>query len=54
MATHSSILARENPMDKGAWRATVYRVARLRHDNTYTLDLSCLMPPHCHKLRSLS
>ena len=45
MATHSSILARENPMDKGAWRATVYRVARLRHDNTYTLDLSCLMPP---------
>ena len=32
-------------MDKGAWQATVYRVTRLRHDNTYTLDLSYLMPP---------
>ena len=27
MATHSSILAMENSMDKGAWRATVHRVA---------------------------
>ena len=45
MATHSSILAWKNPMDKGAWQATVYRVTRLRHDNTYTLDLSYLMPP---------
>ena len=53
MATHSSILARKNPMDKGAWRATVYRVARLRHENTYTLDLSYLMPPHYHTLCSL-
>ena len=26
MATHSSILARRNPMDRGAWRATVHRV----------------------------
>ena len=28
MATHSCL---ENPMDRGAWRATVYRVARVRH-----------------------
>ena len=27
MATHSSILA-WNPMDRGAWRATVHRVAK--------------------------
>ena len=28
MATHSSILGLENPMDRGAWRATVYRAAK--------------------------
>ena len=28
MATHSSILAWRIPMDRGAWRATVHRVAR--------------------------
>ena len=28
MATHSSILACGNPMDRGAWRAIVYRVAK--------------------------
>ena len=28
MATHSSILAWENPMDRGTWRATAHRVAR--------------------------
>ena len=27
MATHTSILAWRIPMDKGAWQATVYRVA---------------------------
>ena len=27
MATHSIILAWRIPMDKGAWQATVYRVA---------------------------
>ena len=27
-ATHSSILARENAMDRGAWRATVHGVAK--------------------------
>ena len=28
MATHSSILAWRNPMDRGTWRATVHRVAK--------------------------
>ena len=28
MATHSSILAWKNPMDRGIWRATVHGVAR--------------------------
>ena len=28
MATHSSILAWRIPMDKGAWQATVHRVAK--------------------------
>ena len=26
MTAHSSIFAMENPMDRGAWRATVHRV----------------------------
>ena len=30
MATHSSILAWKNPMDRGAWRATVHEVAKIR------------------------
>ena len=28
MATHSNVLAWRIPMDRGAWRATVYRVAK--------------------------
>ena len=28
MATHSSILAWENPMDRGAWWVTVHEVAK--------------------------
>ena len=28
VATHSSILAGRIPMDRGAWRATVYRVTQ--------------------------
>ena len=28
MATHPSILAWENPMHRGAWRATVRRVTK--------------------------
>ena len=30
MATHSSILAWRIPMDRGAWWATVHRVAKSR------------------------
>ena len=32
MAIHSSILTCKNPMDRGAWRATVHRVVRVGHD----------------------
>ena len=32
MATHSSILAWKNPMDRGAWQATVHGVAKVGHD----------------------
>ena len=28
MATHSSVLALENPTDRGGWQATVHRVAQ--------------------------
>ena len=28
MATHSSVLALENPMDRGAWQATVHSTAQ--------------------------
>ena len=28
MAIHSSIFALENPMDRGAWQAAVYRVTK--------------------------
>ena len=43
MATHSSILCLENPMDRGAWRATVYGVTKSQtqlrdfHSLTYAL-----------------
>ena len=30
MTTHSSILALENPMDRGAWEATVHGVTERR------------------------
>ena len=30
MATHSNILAWRNPMDRGAWQATVHEVAKNR------------------------
>ena len=32
MATHSSILALGNPMDRGAWQVTVYGVRRVGSD----------------------
>ena len=28
MATHSSILAWKNPMDRGAWRAAVHEITK--------------------------
>ena len=31
MASHSSTLALGNPMDRGAWQATVHGVARVGH-----------------------
>ena len=40
MATHSSILAWRNPMDRGAWWPTVHRVTknrtRLKHLSAHT------------------
>ena len=39
MATHSSILAWGNPMDRGAWQATVYSITKsqtgLKRPNTH-------------------
>ena len=32
MATHSSILAWKNPMDRGAWQAIALGVARVGHN----------------------
>ena len=32
IATHSSILAWDNPMDREAWWATVHGVQRVKHD----------------------
>ena len=40
MATHSSILV-QNPMDRGAWQATVHGVARVGHN--FVIKPS---PPH--------
>ena len=42
MATHSSILALENPMDRGAWRAIVCGVLKSQtqlSDYTFTFTL---------------
>ena len=40
MATHSSILAWKNSMDRGVWQAAVHGVARVG------LDLLTKPPPH--------
>ena len=42
MVTHSSILAWRIPMDRGAWRATVHGVARVKHDwaTKHSTDIS--------------
>ena len=36
MATHSSILAWENPMDRAAWQAIVHKVAKRVGHNLVT------------------
>ena len=38
MATHSSILAGENPISRGAWQATVHWVAKESDTNEHTQD----------------
>ena len=40
MATHSSILPRKNPMDRGAWQATVHGVikSQTRQHIKYSLE----------------
>ena len=42
MATHSSILALENPVDRGAWQATVHSIAQrraqLKRQSTHTQE----------------
>ena len=40
MTTHSSVLAWKNPIDRGAWRATVHGVTKSRHNwATFTFNL---------------
>ena len=51
MATHSSILCRENPMDKEAWWATVHSVSK-ESDTTEQLSIqACRDIFVCHTLR---
>ena len=44
MAIHSSILAWKNPMDGGAWRATVHGVAELDTTERPALSLTLIGP----------
>ena len=38
----------ENPMDRGAWQATVHGVARVRHDlSDETITTTCYCTPSC-------
>ena len=46
IATHSSILAWRIPMDRGAWRATVHRVAK---SQTRLKQLSICMRTHTNR-----
>ena len=56
MAPHSSTLALENPMDRGAWWAAVHGVAKSRtrlNDFTFTFHFHALekeMATHCSVL----
>ena len=54
MATHSSILAWKNPMDRGAWQAAVHGVTKSwtglsnwSHTHTHTVDLQCYVSFFC-------
>ena len=38
MATHTSILAWKNPMNRGAWRATVHGIAEWKQLITHGYD----------------
>ena len=42
MATHSRILALDNPIGRGAWHATVHRVAEL--DTAEATQHACSQP----------
>ena len=46
MATHSSILALENSIDRGLWQATVHGVAKL--DMTERLSTHARVLSHTH------
>ena len=53
MATHFSILARDNTMDRGAWWVTVHRVTKSQAEHIYnggrsrSVAKSCLtLQPH--------
>ena len=54
MATHSSILAWRIPMDRGAWRATVHRVAKsqtqLSDSAQHTQHLAAVMKLLLHAM----
>ena len=43
MATHSSIFACEIPMDRGAWQATVHRVAKRSQTQLKLLSMHALL-----------
>ena len=44
MTTHSSVLAWKNPIDRGAWRATVHGVTKSRHNwATFTFNLQLVV-----------
>ena len=56
MATYSSILAWRIPMDRGAWRATVYGVTKswTRLSNgAYMHNVECLLSSRQHTLHTL-
>ena len=53
MAIQSSILAWKNPMDRGVWRATVHRVAKIGHNLATTPPPPPRLNPGARKLRGI-